>query len=108
MPFPENEDIKLSEPSKVVNYRTLADVIDYFEIYPGSKIQHFSSLRTTTRIPHNEMIFFDDEMRNREVERELGVHFVHVPSGMTLELFLFAVKEFAKKRDKSVDDQIQE
>ncbi|RIA84935.1 magnesium-dependent phosphatase-1 [Glomus cerebriforme] len=107
MPFPENEDeysVKLpvtNKSSKVVNYSTLADVIDYDEIYPGSKINHFSSLHATTGIPYNEMIFFDDEMRNREVDKKLGVHFVHVPDGMKLELFLSAIKEFAKKRKNS-------
>jgi len=104
MPFPENEDedsIKLpvtNESSKVVNYNTLADVIDYCEIYPSSKVKHFSSLHATTEIPYTEMIFFDDEMRNSEVDQKLGVHFVHVPDGMTLELFLSAIKEFAKKK----------
>src|SRR5687767_7925795 len=105
MPFPENEvgnSIKspeINEPSKVINYRTLANVIDYCEVYPGSKIKHFSSLHETTGIPYNEMIFFDDEMRNKEVERKLGVHFVYVPDGMTLKLFISAVKEFARNRE---------
>jgi magnesium-dependent phosphatase 1 len=106
MPFPENEvgDLikspEINGSSKVINYRTLANAIDYCEVYPGSKIKHFSSLHATTGIPYNEMIFFDDEMRNKEVEQKLGVHFVHVPGGMTLELFISAVKEFSRKRQQ--------
>ncbi|CAB4486331.1 hypothetical protein RhiirA5_350005 [Rhizophagus irregularis] len=108
MPFPENEDeesIKLSvtngSSSKVINYNTLADVIDYSEIYPSSKVNHFSSLHAITGIPYDEMIFFDDEMRNKEVNYKLGVHFVYVPDGMTYELFLSAIKEFVNKREHS-------
>ncbi|RGB39279.1 magnesium-dependent phosphatase-1 [Rhizophagus diaphanus] len=108
MPFPENEDeesVKLSvtngSSSKVINYNTLADVIDYSEIYPSSKVNHFSSLHAITEIPYDEMIFFDDEMRNKEVNHKLGVHFVYVPDGMTYELFLSAIKEFVNKREHS-------
>ncbi|PKY38141.1 hypothetical protein RhiirA4_413931 [Rhizophagus irregularis] len=108
MPFPENEDeesVKLSvtngSSSKVINYNTLADVIDYSEIYPSSKVNHFSSLHAITGIPYDEMIFFDDEMRNKEVNYKLGVHFVYVPDGMTYELFLSAIKEFVNKREHS-------
>jgi magnesium-dependent phosphatase 1 len=96
MPFPENE----AETNESSNYRAFADVIDYFEIYPGSKLKHLSSLHAKTGIPYNEMIFFDDEMRNKEVEKKLGIHFVYVPNGMTLELFISAVKEFSKKKSK--------
>lgn len=104
MPFPENEDgesLKLpvtNGSSKVINYNTLADVIDYSEIYPSSKVKHFSSLHAITGIPYDKMIFFDDEMRNKEVNHKLGVHFVYVPDGMSYELFLSAIKEFANKR----------
>jgi len=106
MPFPEEDEdsaklLVTNGSSKVVNYDTLADVIDYAEIYPDSKIKHFNSLHTTTGIPYTEMIFFDDEMRNSEVDQKLGVHFVYVPDGITLELFLSAVKEFANKRKNS-------
>jgi magnesium-dependent phosphatase 1 len=108
MPFPENEDeesVKLSatnESSKVINYNILSNVIDYSEIYPSSKVKHFSSLHAITGIPYNEMIFFDDEMRNDEVNKKLGVHFVYVPDGMTFELFLSAIKEFASKRSLKI------
>ncbi|GBC04703.1 hypothetical protein RclHR1_05810015 [Rhizophagus clarus] len=101
MPFPDEDSVKLStnnESSKVINYNTLANVIDYSEIYPSSKVKHFNSLHSITGIPYNEMIFFDDEMRNNEVNHKLGVHFVYVPDGITFELFLSAIKEFASKK----------
>ncbi|KAL9067078.1 MAG: hypothetical protein Q9157_006928, partial [Trypethelium eluteriae] len=44
----------------------------HLEIYPGSKMTHFARLHAATGIPYAEMLFFDDESRNREVEK-LGV-----------------------------------
>lgn len=38
------------------------------EIWTGSKIRHFRELHAKTGIPYNEMVFYDDEGRNREVE----------------------------------------
>ncbi|KAI7870390.1 magnesium-dependent phosphatase-1 [Spinellus fusiger] len=52
----------------------LIDTISYFEMYPTSKINHFTALHAATGIDYSDMLFFDDEPRNREVCR-LGVHF---------------------------------
>lgn len=70
--------------------------IDYFEIYPSSKIKHFTALTNKTGIPCNQMLFFDDEWRNREVE-SLGVHFVHVDSrkGVTMDTFMNALTKYS-------------
>jgi magnesium-dependent phosphatase 1 len=48
------------------------DFFDNMQIYPGSKIRHFEKLGEVMGIPFEEMLFFDDESRNREVE-QLGV-----------------------------------
>ncbi|KAI0032525.1 magnesium-dependent phosphatase-1 [Vararia minispora EC-137] len=57
------------------------EFFDQQEIYPGSKIQHFKQLHKKTGIPYGEMLFFDDEGRNREVE-SLGVTFILVSDGL--------------------------
>jgi magnesium-dependent phosphatase 1 len=43
------------------------------EIYPGNKITHFNKLQKATGLRYEEMLFFDDESRNKNVET-LGVH----------------------------------
>jgi magnesium-dependent phosphatase 1 len=48
------------------------DLFTHLQIYPGSKIRHFEKLRKDTGLAYEEMLFFDDEARNRDTER-LGV-----------------------------------
>ncbi|KAG8817839.1 hypothetical protein FRC19_011119 [Serendipita sp. 401] len=74
--------------------------IDYFphkEIYPGSKIKHFMALHKKTGIPYDQMLFFDDESRNREVE-SLGVTFILVTRGTTHKLFWDGVEKWRNKQ----------
>ena len=58
----------------------------YFEVYPGSKVNHFASLRKSTGLSYHEMIFFDDEMRNIEEVGRLGVNAVYVEDGIDWQL----------------------
>ncbi|KAL2177791.1 acid phosphatase-domain-containing protein [Thermothelomyces heterothallicus CBS 202.75] len=63
-------------------------VIDAFdaglEIYEGTKLRHFQALADRTGIPYNQMLFFDDERPNLEVER-LGVTMRLIRDGLTWE-----------------------
>jgi magnesium-dependent phosphatase 1 len=36
-------------------------LFDEEEVYPGSKLTHFKSLHAKTKIPYEDMLFFDDE-----------------------------------------------
>ncbi|KAG8934717.1 hypothetical protein FRC02_009420 [Tulasnella sp. 418] len=81
--------------------------IDFFEsleIYPGSKRIHFSELHKKTGIPYSEMVFFDDEERNREVEL-LGVTFILVKDGLNDEVFQEGLKEWRRRRGFTEDDE---
>ncbi|CAI4214862.1 unnamed protein product [Parascedosporium putredinis] len=75
--------------------------LDFFdgglEIYPGSKIRHFETLHRKTGIPYEDMLFFDDESRNRDVEA-LGVTMWLVRDGMTWSELEEGVKEWRKRR----------
>jgi magnesium-dependent phosphatase 1 len=59
--------------------------IDYFshmQIYPGSKTTHFNRINRDSGIAFDEMLFFDDESRNKNVE-VLGVTMWLVKDGVT-------------------------
>ncbi|EAW06936.1 Mg-dependent acid phosphatase [Aspergillus clavatus NRRL 1] len=59
------------------------DYFDYIQIFPATKTQHFSKIQQASGIAYEDMLFFDDEARNRNVETELGVTFCLVRDGMT-------------------------
>ncbi|ETW82029.1 hypothetical protein HETIRDRAFT_418029 [Heterobasidion irregulare TC 32-1] len=62
------------------------EFFDQMEIYPGSKLTHFRKLQQKTGIPYSEMLFFDDEHRNKEVQA-LGVTFALVRNDFTERTF---------------------
>lgn len=57
-------------------------LFDYEEIFPASKIQHFQNLQQLTGLQYNNMLFFDDEKRNVDDVRRLGVNTVYVRDGL--------------------------
>ncbi|KAF8324698.1 magnesium-dependent phosphatase-1 [Cantharellus anzutake] len=69
---------------------------DQREIYPGSKTRHFNQLHANTGIAYQDMLFFDDEYRNKEVE-ELGVTFILVERGMDHATFKRGVDEWRRR-----------
>ncbi|GAA5828450.1 hypothetical protein JCM11251_006255 [Rhodosporidiobolus azoricus] len=77
----EGEDLlkPRSSDNKTISAISLFDGL---EIYPGSKMEHFREIGKKTGVAHADMLFFDDESRNREVAK-LGVTFVLVPNGGT-------------------------
>lgn len=79
-----------------------ADHFSYEEIYPGSKVAHFESLKNRTGCEWSEMLFFDDEPRNIEEVGSLGVSCVEVRGGMSLRLFHEGLVLFASKCDKKI------
>ncbi|CDO72039.1 hypothetical protein BN946_scf184943.g74 [Trametes cinnabarina] len=74
---------------------------DQMEIYPGSKIKHFKELHRKTGLPYSEMLFFDDERRNSEVE-SLGVTFCLVPNGVDDRTFEHGLTEWRKRHPVEV------
>ncbi|KAL5337903.1 magnesium-dependent phosphatase-1 [Aspergillus crustosus] len=61
------------------------DYFDYIQIFPATKTQHFAKIQQASNIKYEDMLFFDDEARNRNVEMELGVTFWLVRDGVTRE-----------------------
>ncbi|KAH9971643.1 magnesium-dependent phosphatase-1 [Russula compacta] len=81
---------------------------DQLEIYPGSKIAHFKQLHKKTGIPYSEMLFFDDELRNSEVE-SLGVKFQLVHRGLDNACFDQGLESWrAQHPEKDTDAALEE
>ncbi|KAF2753998.1 magnesium-dependent phosphatase-1 [Pseudovirgaria hyperparasitica] len=55
---------------------------DYKEIYPGDKKTHMAQIKKNSGLEYADMLFFDDESRNKNVE-QLGVVMRLVRDGVT-------------------------
>lgn len=73
------------------------DVFDHLQIFSGDKRQHFAKLHKATGIAYEEMLFFDDEGRNRNVE-QVGVCFWLVMDGVTRAEVDRGVQEWRRRR----------
>lgn len=62
------------------------EYFDFIQIFPGNKTQHFLRIHQVSGVEYEDMLFFDDEARNRNVETELGVTFCLVRDGMKLDV----------------------
>ena len=60
---------------------------DYEEIFPSSKLVHFSNLKRDSGFPYSEMLFFDDEYRNIAEVGALGVNCIEIRRGLDREAF---------------------
>ena len=67
------------------------------EIYPSSKIRHMEALAKKTGLPFTEILFFDDESRNRDVET-LGVTMWLVRDGISWKEIDRGIKEWRSRR----------
>ncbi|KAI5196747.1 magnesium-dependent phosphatase-1 [Aureobasidium subglaciale] len=70
-----------TSPSSSTSPKAL-HIFDDLQIYPGDKKTHFSRIHKNTNIPYEEMLFFDDESRNKNVET-LGVVMKLVRDGVS-------------------------
>jgi magnesium-dependent phosphatase 1 len=79
---------------------TALSFFSHLQIYPGSKIRHFEALHAATGIKYEDMLFFDDEARNRETER-LGVVMWLVRDGVSVGEVDEGVRCWRKRNNKS-------
>ena len=75
-------------------------VFDYQQIYPGTKTTHFTRIHKESGLEYSEMLFFDDESRNKNVET-LGVVMRLVRDGVTLHEIDQGVKEWRQKNKRT-------
>lgn len=83
------------------------DYFDYVQIFPGDKSQHFARIQQASGIQYEDMLFFDDEARNRSVQTELRVSFCLVRDGMTREEVDRGVWDWRKKMNITAADKSQ-
>ena len=79
------------------------DMFAHIQIFPGSKTSHFQRIQNATRskgreVAFADMLFFDDEGRNRNVETELGVTFWLVRDGLSGEEVDRGVWEWRRRK----------
>lgn len=76
--------------------RKALEFFDQLEIYPGNKITHFTKLQKVSGLRFEEMLFFDDEARNRNVET-LGVTMYLVRDGVSRNELDNGIREWRKR-----------
>ncbi|MCC9642866.1 magnesium-dependent phosphatase-1 [Rhodopirellula sp. JC740] len=80
---------------ELVEMLGIASRFRHAEIYPSSKRKHFDALIRESGVAFDQMLFFDDEMRNIREVGSLGVTSVFVEDGMSRELFEEGLSRFA-------------
>lgn len=73
---------------------------DYLQIFPGSKTTHFAKIRDASGVGYEDMLFFDDEARNRNVET-LGVVMCLIRDGVTRDEVDRGVELWRKRNKKA-------
>lgn len=81
---------------ELVGMLGIAERFAHAEIYPSSKLVHFEALQEDSGVPYEEMLFFDDEMRNIREVSTLGVTCVYVSDGMTRAVFDEGLEQLAR------------
>lgn len=67
------------------------------QIFPADKKKHFEKIQKQSGVDYGEMLFFDDEARNRNVE-VLGVTMWLVRDGVTRAEVDSGVREWRRRR----------
>ncbi|GAB5354061.1 hypothetical protein AAMO2058_000087300 [Amorphochlora amoebiformis] len=96
---------KLITQFEVAKGVTMADLFSFTEIFPSSKLRHFRNLTKDSGIKYEDMMFFDDCTFNTVEIEKLGVLCIHVPYGLTKEMWRFGVREYARRKLNNVDSK---
>ena len=85
------ENYSMAVASRTSAIREAESLLDLFDlnhffsmkaIYPGSKISHFQKFHRISKIPYEDMLFFDDEERNIIELNRIGVTCQFITHGM--------------------------
>ena len=84
--------------SKSLTSKPARQYFDDLQIFPGDKVAHMDGIKRKTGIGYEDMVFFDDEGRNGNVERERGVCFWLVRDGVTIEEIDKGIRKWRQRR----------
>ena len=77
---------------------TMRAAMHYGQIHYGRKTQHLKEIANASKVPYNEMFFFDDQSGHIRDVGGLGVTAVQTPNnGVTWDKFIEALKRFQKQ-----------
>jgi len=93
--------LKVPSSSSSSSQRAI-DYFDHLQIYPGSKTTHFERIHRDTGIAYEEMLFFDDEARNKNVE-VLGVVMCLVKDGVSRDEIDRGVRSWRKRNGRGAE-----
>lgn len=79
--------------------RSAYEFFDHVQIFPGDKKGHFTKIRDASGVKYEDMVFFDDEARNRNVEA-LGVVMLLVENGVSAVEVDEGVREWRRRKGK--------
>lgn len=92
--------LKIPGAAPAAGGRHAYGLFDHLEIYPGDKRTHFAKLQKKSGIEYEEMLFFDDESRNKNVET-LGVVMQLVNSGMSKKEIDRGIEAWRRKNGRT-------
>lgn len=90
--------LKIPSSSSPSSQRAI-DYFDHLQIYPGNKQTHFERIHRDSGIAYEDMLFFDDESRNKNVE-VLGVVMQLIKDGTTVNEIDAGVRSWRKRYNK--------
>src|SRR5690348_13496541 len=90
----------LKVPSPTGSSTRAIDYFDHMQIYPGNKTTHFERIHRDSGIEYEEMLFFDDESRNKNVE-VLGVTMWLIRDGVTRDEIDNGIRSWRKRTGRT-------
>ena len=89
----------IEEAEALLNILDLNKFFTIKQIYPGKKTAHFATFHEKTKIPYEDMLFFDDEERNIRDLSKIGVTCHYITSnGMTWDDLHKGLESHKKKK----------
>lgn len=117
----QEQGIRLSVCSRILSYDIARDILEKFglwdlfefpQIYDARKSHHFRNLVGCTGLAYSDMLFFDDEIKNIEITKNMGIVscLVDKSIGLDVNIFLNALTDYADLKlsafATSTDDSI--